>query len=581
MRTINIKKLLTFILILLSICVIISPVNATIVNIDYQTELTSETISCTAPYSENTQYDWNIDLDFPEMESWKNIKSVVYALDYTLNDGRPQWVCRDLNVHTSQVPVIYKIGGVPVSSGTIQFIRHLNSYGALTGGTLTYTFDSIIDTSSHGVQRMTCDYVLTDLNIAGRHVSAVDGIIIRTGNCPIMFCRKPTPFTIDSGVAYKYSNFHTSFEYDYCNSFEQSIDFSLYRNSEAYYTLLIGKSETIIIDDISEDDISLYDMYDIPYTLNITNPAYSGSGLGEFFEYIIPEDVSTTNIATLSWYAYNKEATGTEVIGTNYNLQIRNETDLTWSAQSTGYNPSYSNLEIPNNAYYNMSLTAPNYESLDDYTFSVSGDKTLSFGLYPEYGDNFSVNFQVRGFSGERIEAAKITLNDIIKYTPYNGMVGFGDISGYINYEISKTGYVSVSGNKTITENTEMYIIMKTEEQALEDDDEDEDEDEDEDILGAPTNLLESIQYAFQKMFGLSSSPEDMEVANLLMGLGVIFAGAVLIASITKDALGAVVGGLIGFIMALALGFIPLWVVFVGFSAFAIYIILTRTGGSE
>ena len=267
------------------------------------------------------------------------------------------------------------------------------------------------------------------------------------------------------------------------------------------------------------------------------------------------------------------------MISAYYDLSLYNTTSESWVSIALGLNSDISILSMPNNHEYNLSLTKYGYTPKDNY-FSMTGDRTLNFGMYPIVTEGtYVVTFKIRDFdTGDYISGAKITVNDTTKYTPYNGNTAFWDIEDYIIYEVSKPGYVTVTGNKIITENQAIFINLQTETSAygtpipttiIPPD------------IMQPTNLLESIQYAFQKMFGLSSSSEDMEIANLLMGLGIIFAGACLIATITKDALGAVVGALIGFIMSLALGFIPLWILFVGFASFTIYIILTKTGGSE
>ena len=305
--------------------------------------------------------------------------------------------------------------------------------------------------------------------------------------------------------------------------------------------------------------------YNINSDTNIDNYMYK-EDIGEF-----------DDIVELTYSVFDNQYPS-NMISAYYNLSLYNTTSESWISITSGLNSGISILNMPNNYEYNLSLTKYGYTPKDNY-FPMTGDRTLNFGMYPIVAeDTYVVTFKVRDFdTGEYISGAKITVNETIKYTPYNGNIAFWDIEDYIIYEVSKPGYVTVTGNKIITENQAIFINLQTEISAY--------------VtptitptppdITQPTNLLESIQFAFQKMFGLTSSAEDMETANLFMGLGIIFAGACLIAVITKDALGAVVGGLIGFIMSLALGFIPLWVLFVGFASFAIYIILTKTGGSE
>ena len=576
------KTKLKLLLITTIIFMLVIPCNAEIVNIDYTAGLSSGESTISA--------DGNIDytatgfhLYFPVIEEWSGIKSAIYLMTRRATTHLQQWRIRDEDIITSNVPVTYKIGEDIISTGEMQFTYYKDQYGNVKNGILVYVFDTpLMLWGNSGAQTVTCEYNTLDFNIYSYCLFSDLDVIKNTYNAPYPYKAIGVSAHIGDaeGIAYRVNEFHQSFYWDYTDEYKYNIDFEYFREGSTNKVMVIGNSDISFYDNTEEIDIRFDGIYDLPLSLYVNNPVYTGSGPGEWFNYTIPSEYEDADTSHLTYRVYNAEEP-TTIISTLYNLTILNETTDLYEPYITGFNPGIMDINIPNNRYYNMTLERYQFLTKEHY-FSVSGDADLTSYMYPDYAGNYTVTFKVREYeTGNFIEAVKVTANGEIKYTPYNGNIGFGDIDGLIEYEASKTGYVPISGNKTITSNQAIFITMLTEEQALEDDDEDEDEDEDEDILGAPTNLLESIQYAFQKMFGLSSSTEDMEVANLLMGLGVIFAGAVLIASITKDALGAVVGGLIGFIMALALGFIPLWVVFVGFSAFAIYIILTRTGGSE
>ena len=576
------KTKLKLLLIATIIFMLVIPCNAEIVNIDYEGGLSSGEATITYVGGDLGSGDSRFHLYFSAIEEWVGIKSIIYRIE-AFPPPLANWEVRDLDIITTTLPIKYKIGADELSGGEIQVTIYKNPGGGIKDAILLYTFDSILQLNGRsGGHLVTCDYSSIDFNIFVARPTQTHSITDHTNNAPTLINSLVynTLTSFAEGIAYKENNFHQSFEWDYVTEYEYNIDFEYYRNEIVNKIMVIGNSDISFYDNTEEIDIRFDGIYDLPLSLYVNNPVYTGSGPGEWFNYSVPSEYEATDTSHLTYRVYNAEEP-TTIISTLYNLTILNETTELYEPYTTGFNPGIMDINIPNNRYYNMTLERYQFLTKEHY-FSVSGDADLTSYMYPDYAGNYTVTFKVREYeTGNFIEAVKVTANGEIKYTPYNGNIGFGDIDGLIEYEASKTGYVPISGNKTITSNQAIFITMLTEEQALEDDDEDEDEDEDEDILGAPTNLLESIQYAFQKMFGLSSSTEDMEVANLLMGLGVIFAGAVLIASITKDALGAVVGGLIGFIMALALGFIPLWVVFVGFSAFAIYIILTRTGGSE
>lgn len=580
------KNKLKLLLIITVLFMLIMPSTATIVNVDYESAIATGEITGTMAAggdSSNTR-DYPIHIRFPVIEEWKQVKALIYK--FQLGGGTNYfWGVRDIGEHTSDIAVKYKIGGVEIGTGNMQFVRHLDGAGALSGGILSYTFDSGFDTDVIGNRIVEVVYpLITDTNLRLAHPGTSYTITSRSDNCPQLVAKgQAGTYTCYSmgmvaGIGYKYSVFHHNFNYDYNDISQNDIYLDFNRMGYTSNIVIIGESDILLSSETSSDDLYFDVLFDIPYNINITNPAYIGTGPGEYFEYDIPEDIEDADIAQLTYTVYNA-GIPSQIISTYYNLKKYNTTGENWELQTSGFNSGTMEINIPNNLDYNMTLTKSGFTTKEHY-FSVSGDTTKTVNMYPDYAGNYTVTFKIRAYStGEYIEGAKIIANGETKYTPYNGNIGFGDIDGIITYEISKSGYVPISGNKTITENQAIFITLLTEEQALEptitptptttpD------------IL-QPTNIMESIQFAFQKMFGLSSSTEDTETSNLLMGLLIIFSGAALIAGITKDALGAVIGALIGFVMSLALGFIPLWVLFVGFASFAIYIILTKTGGSE
>ena len=575
------KKLIIFILILLSLCIIILPCNAETVNIDYDSGIISEGFTGPIDGGLNWKPTDQMYLRFSQIDTYKAVKAIIYEF------VPGWWNVRDINIHTSEIPIDYYLGGRKISSGIAQFVRHINSEGSLTGGILTLTFDTQLDLleTDVGSKVVTLSGDFLSLNYNGGRPS--DNYMPTGTSIRALPDDVPKPYVICldnriaygmgyiSGISYRYSKFEHSFSYDYNDEAKTNIYFNLDRMGYASTILMKGESGIALIEETGGFNYEFDILYDIPYILNITNPVYVGTGLFEFYEYTIPDDIVDLGNIIIDWYTYNTEIPSQRV-GVNYILNRYNITSDAWELQESGFNPSTIFMTIPNNEYYNLTVSAPGFSNTD-FNFYAIQTEHLSIPITPDYGVNFSVSFLVSDYQERRIEGAKIIANGITKYTSFLGGCGFGNIVDHIEYEVSKPGYVTIKGNKTITEDDMLYIFLETEEEAeitptitptIPPD------------ITQPTNLLESIQFAFQKMFGLTSSTEDMETANLFMGLGVIFAGAVLIASITKDALGAVVGGLIGFIMSLALGFIPIWVVFVGFSAFAIYIILTKTGGT-
>ena len=750
----NKLKIITLLLIIL----LIIPVNAETVNIDIISSIQSAEVKASRnPASaEGVSSAALFDLYFVNIEEWNNIKTVIYYIPYQLGSGT-QWLVRDVSLHTTDTPIDYYIGARKIGSGQLQFILHTSPDDYIYGGVLTFTFDTPLDLGdSTGATLVTTDYTNTEINMDYKYCDVSIVIDSNPDNCPKLKMQGYWGTYYDTGIAYKYADFKHGIIYNYEDETKNSITLDVLKYDYNSYINLISSNDMTIISKLDKKDIHLDTLYSIPYILSIQNPIYDGSGL-EYFNYTIPKEEeeeddkskitytvydgldypniisSTYNLTQYSiieekYYPYktgensgtmqiivdknydyrmnltksgysskdnyftalNSEQTlstkmypegydnftvlfqvvdttkpiaipisgakitanevikytnangytafdvennvsfdiskdgyvsisgyelitedtilinilmteeevlgptitttltytvydganSSNIISSTYNLTKYSIIQDEYYPYKTGYNPGSMNINIDKNYQYRMNLTKTNYKSKNVFFTALNTEQLLSTKMYPEYFTNFTVLFQVVDTTKPTaipISGAKITANGMDKYTNYNGYASFYDINESITYLISKTGYGSISGYDLITEDTFLINILMTEDEIIA-------------IptttpitppdLEQPTNILESIKYAFAQMFGLTESA-DLETMNLFMGLGIIFAGAVLIASITKDALGAVVGALIGFIMSLALGFIPLWVLFVGFAGFAIYIILTKTGGGE
>lgn len=591
------KNKLKLITILTLVLLLIIPVNAVTVNVDYTTGMTTGTVTAISGTVKES-CDQMFYMTFPAIEEWANIKYAVYKIKY--EPSYPIWVVRDTNVFTSEAPVTYKIGANIISTGEMQVNVYKNPDGSIRDAVLGFGFDTTLDLgTSSGAVTVTLDYIPANFNIYPSRPRMISptGIRTNTHNCPYPVTDTSNALMIArevSGEAYKFANFHQYFVYNVDEEPNPigiyELDLNYYRNGTTNQIYINDSADFRHYNDNDNVDIERLDLIKQPIYLNVSNPQYIGSGIGEWFNFSLPpeyeDEEGEYDYADLTYTVYNAEIP-TQIISTIYNLTIYNSTSEIYEPYKTGFNPGTMTLEnILNDRFYNMSLTKTGFTSKDDlisvFYAGYGGPVNLVTYMYPDYGeDNYSVMFKVRDYStGDFLQGAKVIGNGVTKYTPYNGDVGFAVLTGNITYDISKSGYVSISGDMPVTMNQAIYIYLMTEEEALSTPTITPTPTPPPDI-DKPTNLLESIQFAFTKMFGLTSSTEDLETSNLFMGLGIIFAGAVLIASITKDALGAVVGALIGFVMSLALGFIPLWVLFVGFASFAIYIILTKTGGGE
>lgn len=89
--------------------------------------------------------------------------------------------------------------------------------------------------------------------------------------------------------------------------------------------------------------------------------------------------------------------------------------------------------------------------------------------------------------------------------------------------------------------------------------------------IGQPKSISDSVKYGLAKVFGITS----LDSINLVFALIIILFPAVVGGVITNQSLAFVAGGMIGFVIALGLGLIPIWVFFAMVMFAVIYLILT------
>ena len=494
----------------------------------------------------NTNYNINNLYDIPYLLS---IKNPVYSgsglyeyFNYTIPEGlepsTPETIILQWSAYNAS------IGGDRIEVDYILNAKENNDWIEQSSGTNPYYIDSVLPSNSD------CQIIISQ---TGYETNTID---FTTPGYDIL---KNFPIYPDYG-----DNYTIIFQIENQDGYLLE-DVKVDLNNEIKYTPWNGKVEFKNISSPIIYKITKIGYSSIYKTLEITKSQQIVIQLNS-----LPAD----DLVILSWYAYNAESSN-EIIGVNYVLSIKNQITDNWETQTTGYNPSYLDISIPKNSQYRMNLSSPDYNPYSEIFDIIYSQTAMNFPMFHDYGDNFSVIFRIEDTDGKRLSSVKIECNNQIKYTPYNGIIGFSDVPSSFTYEISKTNYIPLSGSRTITNNLELYIIMYTEEELL----------PTETIiptitpdLDQPSNIMESVKYSFQKILGLEVT-EDGETINLIMGLLIILGCTCLIAHVTHNALGAVVGGLIGFVMALALGFIPLWILFVAFASFAIYIILTKSGG--
>lgn len=192
--------------------------------------------------------------------------------------------------------------------------------------------------------------------------------------------------------------------------------------------------------------------------------------------------------------------------------------------------------------------------------------------LYPEEEGINTLIFEIVDSKNIPSYGVRVAIGEEIKYTDTNGKTSFALPQGPVTYEIYKQGYQKIGNSFDLTEDYLLKITLLKDGEAPPST-----TPEIPPTEVKPSNIIESVKYAFSKMFGFNyNNPEDITKNNLLFGLIIVLGVATVVAGVTKDGLGALVGGVIGFVFSSALGLIPIWVLLTGFAFIAIYIILFR-----
>lgn len=188
--------------------------------------------------------------------------------------------------------------------------------------------------------------------------------------------------------------------------------------------------------------------------------------------------------------------------------------------------------------------------------------------------------------TNSELKDVKVTLNpnsdNKIKYSNQLGIVVFNNITeGKNSFIFELNGYnpsilnmnVSVS-NTQIIELTKIITGQETTSPTVKPTAYPTDS-EGNIIIEKPSNIMESVTFGFAKIFGIKTG----ENANYIFALMLILFPAVIAGSITRQALGFIAGGMVGFVFALAVGLVPIWVFFAMCLMAVIFLVLK--GGNE
>ena len=282
---------------------------------------------------------------------------------------------------------------------------------------------------------------------------------------------------------------------------------------------------------------------------------------------------------------------GIQVIGNNLTVYYYKESDNQLS--DIVYHNSdcngLENIEVFNNSilFLEYNLNGYNAVNIDTYEFINNRQGKLidsnlkSARLYFSKIDPSVLLFQgfiIKDSLGNALSGVSVTMdnNQTVISNQYGG-VRFDNINqGSHTFVFSKTGYYSQSLTKTVSvSNTQDILLVSSQPTTaptvkptpLQTDS------QGNIIIEKPSNLSDSIKYGLAKIFGITS----LDSINLIFALILILFPAVIGGTITNQALGFISGGMIGFVFALAVGLIPIWVFFSMVMFAVIYLILTHS----
>lgn len=283
-------------------------------------------------------------------------------------------------------------------------------------------------------------------------------------------------------------------------------------------------------------NLSVYEVIDNNGNLQIGNNIYSS---------INAESQTILTVKNITEYFIKNEKTGYFSVKNTVYASLNNETGYLWNPSlvnplrlyysrldaSAQYNANFIVQDVNNNGLSGVSVTMDN--AVTKVSNSIGG---LTF-------NNISAGTHTFVFVKNGYQTVQQTIDIRLQYAAfYQTMYKDNQI---IQPTIQPTAYPTVQPTvqPTITP------------------------------IDQPSNLAESVKYGLAKMFGVNS----LNTINLIFALMIILFPAVVAGVITNQALGFIAGGLIGFVFALGIGLIPIWVFFSMIMLSVIYLVMTHT----
>lgn len=240
------------------------------------------------------------------------------------------------------------------------------------------------------------------------------------------------------------------------------------------------------------------------------------------------------------------------VKNTNYPY-FNNEYGYWWSNPAQGFNPLllyYSRLDPSAQYNANFIVQDVNNNGIAGVTVTMDNSITkISNSIGGLTFNNVSAGTHTFTFVKNGYQSAQRTIDIQLQYAAFTQTLFKDD--QIIQPTVSPTAYPTTYPTVSPTAQPTLSPIDK------------------------PSNIMESVSFGFAKIFGVKT----VENANYIFALMLILFPAVIAGGITHQALGFIAGGMVGFVFALAVGLVPIWVFFAMCLMAVIYIVLK--GGNE
>ena len=303
-----------------------------------------------------------------------------------------------------------------------------------------------------------------------------------------------------------------------------------------------------------------------------------------YYDYLKPIEKIQFEIECID---YDK---GIQLIGTNLTVyQYYESTNTLKYLYSNSYANGLTKITVDKNSilFIEYDLTGYNAVNINTYEFLNNRQGKLidsnlrSARLYFSKIDSSVLLFQgfiIKDTNDNAVSGVSVTMdNNVTLISNSYGGLQFDNINqGSHTFTFTKNGYVSQSLTKSVTvSNTQNVLLQKITVTPTVIPTVYPTDNNGEPIItpiDKPKNLADSVKYSMAVIFGVNS----LNTMNLIFALLIVLFPAVIGAVVTNQALGFVAGGMIGFIFALGIGLIPLWVFFSMVMISVIYLVLTR-----